>query len=115
MDMSTTLGIDINALIQPLMIRAVLKGEEIPIDVIVDIQMTQTIYQSLMAGITLPSEFADLQSVIDLMIQMDSVKRLMAVLRGETPPEPAIDKIIELVVNLQLVSSLSQSLGGTAT
>lgn len=111
----STLGIDINALIQPLLIRAVLKGGEIPIDVIVDIQMTQTIYQSLMSGLTLPSEFADLQSVIDLMIQMDSIKRLLAVMRGETPPEPAIDKIIELVVNLQLISSLSQSLGATAT
>jgi len=112
----SSLGIDINALIQPLMIRAILRGEDIPIDAIVDIQLSQIIYESLMSSLSLPSEFADLQSVIDLMIQMDGLKRFMAVLRGETPPEPAIDKVIELVVNLQLISSLSQSLGGgTAT
>jgi len=112
----SSLGIDINALLQPLMIRAILKGEEVPIDVFVDIQMTQTIYNSLMSSITLPSEFADLQSVIDLMVQMDGVKRLLALMRGETPPEPAIDRVIELVVNLQLISSLTSALGGaTAT
>ena len=113
--MSEVLGIDITQLMQPLLIRSVLKGEEIPIDAIVDIQLTQTIYQKLMESVTLPSEYADLQSVIDLMVQMDGVKRFMAILRGESPPEPAIDKVIELVVNLQLISSLSQSLGGTAT
>lgn len=104
--------IDVKSLIQPLLIKAVLRGEEIPIDVIIDAEITQKIYDSLMKSIQLPPEYADLKNVIDLMMQMDSVKRVLAVVRGQAPPEPAIDKVIELVVNLQLLSTLAGAFGG---
>jgi len=101
--MSEVLGIDINQLIQPLMLKSVLKGEEVPIDTIVDLMISEKIEEQLLASVTIPSEFAD---IVNLMLEMDKLKRLMAILRGETPPEPAIDKVIELIINLQLVESL---------
>ena len=104
MNMSTVLGIDIMSLIQPLLIKAVFKGEEIPVDALIDILVSEKIEETLLASITIPSEWID---IVNMMLEMDKVKRFLAVLRGETPPEPVIDKIIELIVNLKLVESLS--------
>ncbi len=109
------LGIDISQLMQPLIIKSIFSGEEIPIDALVDAMLTQKIYESIKGSLTLPPEFKDLESVLDLMIQMDSIKRVLAVLRGETPPPPAIDKVIELVVNLQMINALSQAFGTVAS
>jgi len=104
--MSTVLGIDITSLIQPLMLRAVITGQEVNMDAIMDLLISEKIQESILTAIEVPSEWADL---VNLMLETDKVRRFMAILRGETPPEPAIDRVIELVVNLKLIESLTAS------
>jgi len=105
--MSTVLGIDITSLIQPLMLRAVITGQEVNMDAIMDLLISEKIQESILTAIEVPSEWADL---VNLMLETDKVRRFMAILRGETPPEPAIDRVIELVVNLKLIESLTASI-----
>ncbi len=105
--------IDISAIIQPLMLRAVFKEGEMNLDVLIDVIVQDKIEQSLLANVTLPAEFKDLENVICLMLDMNKVKSVMAALRGEQPPEgTGIDKVLELIVNLQMLGALTQSLGG---
>jgi len=104
--------IDVSSLIQPLMLRSVFKGEEFSLDAIIDVILQDKISESLLGSVELPSEFADLGDVICLQIEMTKVKNLLAAMRGEAVEAGAgLDKIIELIVNLQMLSSISSAFG----
>lgn len=106
--------IDIDALIKPLMLKAVMTGEgEIPIDALINLQVEKKITDQLLQSIELPEDFQDLGDVICLMISMNRVKAVMAYMKGETPETTGIDKVLELVINLQMLSALSSAFGGT--
>ena len=108
--------IETSTLIQPLLMRAVLRGEEFDITPIIDILVQDKIVSSLLGQLTLPEEFKDLGDVICLMLEMNKVRSIMAVLRGEQPPEGVgVERVLELVINLQLLSQLSQAFGGGTT
>lgn len=114
--MSTPAGIvctpliDVNTLLQPLLMKSVFQEEgEIPLDQVFNIIINDKITQSLLGGVTLPAEFADLGNVICLQLETQKVRAVSAMLRGETPPEFDISKTFELVINLQMISSLSQA------
>ncbi len=102
--------IDIGSILQPLMMAAVLKGENIPIDAIVDVYIQDAIQNALLQNVTLPQEFAELGNVICLELEMNKIRTLLAVLRGEQPPENTIDKVIDMVLNLQLLSAIGSAL-----
>jgi hypothetical protein len=106
--------IDIGQLLQPLLLRSVFKGEELQLDAVIDVYVQDAITKSLLQNIDLPQEFADLGDVICLSLEMNKVKYLLAVLRGQQPPEGSgVDKVLEMVVSLQMLSALSQAFGGT--
>jgi len=115
MGITCTPTVDVSQIIQPLMLSSVFKeGTEFDISNIIDVYLQDQIVKHLLETIELPEEFADLGQVICLQLDMNKIKTLMAVLKGEAPPEGVgIDKILELVMNIQLLSSLGSALGGS--
>ena len=112
---STTSGIDVQSLLPVMMMKGILAGEEFNLDPVIDVMINKQIAESLLANVTLPSDFAELGDVICLQVQMGQLKAVQAALRGETA-EFNMDKIIDMVVNLQLLSAIESAFGGaTAT
>ena len=108
-----TSGFDLSGLMKPLMMKAVLTEGEMNIDVFINVMVQEKMEQSLLSSITLPEDFSDLQDVICMMLQMDKLKGITAAMKGEAPPEGAgLDKIINLVVQLQMLSALEGAFGG---
>jgi len=107
--------LNVQEIMQPLMMSAVLKGEEVPLDAFIDVYLQDAIVNSLLQNIELPPDFQDLGSVICLQLEMNKVKTLMDILKGKQPEETGIDKVIELVVNLQILSAIANAFGGTTT
>jgi len=107
----TGLGIDIKQLLTPMMLASIVKGEEFDVSKIIDIYVNDMIVNSLLQNIQLPEEFKDLQDVIQLMLDMQKFKAISAVLRGETPTID-ISKVLDLVINLNLVASMAGAFGG---
>lgn len=113
MGLTCTPIIDINSLIQPLLLKNIFTGGEFNLDPLIDAMVQDKIEESLLANVNLPSEFADLGDVICLSLEMNKVKTVLAALKGEqVSPEEGLDKVIQLIVNLQMLSALSSSLGG---
>lgn len=108
------LGIDIKQLLTPMMLASVVKGEEFDISKVVDIYVNDMIVNTLLQNIQLPEEFKDLKDVIQLMLDVQRLKSISAVLKGETPTID-ISKVLDLVINLNLIASLAGAFGGGAT
>lgn len=109
----TTLGIDINQLIGPVIMLAVLKGEDItPVfDAIINSKVTETLLDNLAKNI--PPEYQDIVNVIKMAAELDTIRGVLAAIKGqEYQPKFSIDKAIELVVTLQMMNALTQALGG---
>ena len=105
--------INLTQLLEPLMLKSVFKEGEFDIGPIIDIIVQEKIEQNLLSSIEIPDEFADLGSIVCLMVTVNKLKAVTAVLRGETPPEgTGMDKVLELIVNLQMLSSIGSALGG---
>lgn len=107
-------GLDITALMKPLMLKAVFSSEgTVNLDAFINIMIQEKMEQALLGSIQLPQEFADLGDVICLMLQMDKFKALSAAMKGEAPPEGAgLDKVIGLIVQLQMLQALEGAFGG---
>jgi len=88
----------------------ILRGEEIDISPYINAMIASKIVDALKASITIPTEF---ESIIDVMIFAEKMRAFSAALRGETY-ELAIDKIVELMVSLYMISALSEAFA-TAT
>jgi len=86
-----------------------LRGEEVDITPIVSLKINEVILDALKKSIKVPTEF---EGLIDVMLMAEQMKAVTAVLRGEEYT-PAIDKIIELMVNFSLIESLTSAFGGT--
>jgi len=106
-------GLDVKQLLTPLLISSVLKGEEINIDAIIDLYVNEIIVTNMLKTIKLPEEFAELQDVIKLMLEVQRMKAVSAILRGETP-EVDIGKVFDILVSLHLVSAIAGAFGGEA-
>ena len=116
--MSEETQINIVQLVQPMLLSAILKGEDISklIDVIVDAQVNDVIFNKVLSSIQVPEEFQGLIDVFKLANQLDTLKAIMAAMKGqEYQPKFGIDKVIELMVSLQMINALSTALGGTQT
>ena len=109
----TTLGIDINQLIGPVLMLAVFKGEDItPVfDALINSKITETLLDNLAKNI--PQEYQDIVNVIKMAAELDTIRGILAAIKGqEYQPKFSIDKAIELVVTLQMMNALTQALGG---
>jgi len=110
MGITCTPLIDIGTIVQPLLMKSVIAGGELNIEPLIDVMVQEKIQESLLASVELPSEFADLADVICLSLEMNKVRTVLAVLRGEAPPAGAgIEKTLELIVNLQMLSAISKA------
>ena len=109
MAITCTPVIDIKQILGPIMMAQVVKGEEPDISGVLDIMVSQELVQNLLSNIELPSDFADLADVICLQLQMEQVKGVTQALKGGQY-EFDVSKVIDLIVNLQLMSSLTQTL-----
>ena len=109
-------GIDVTALMKPLLLKAVFSQEGeggLNLDAFINVMIQEKMESALLQSIELPQEFADLQDVICLMLQMDKLKTLTAALKGEEVPAGAgLDKVIGLVVQLQMLKALEGAFGG---
>ena len=107
--------IDITSIIQPLMLRSVFTGEEFKFDTLIDVLIQDKIEKALLQSVELPEEFAELKDVICLSLDMNKIKTIMKVLRGEeVQPGEGLEKTIELIVNLQMLSALTSAFSGGA-
>ena len=106
--MECTPIIDIKELLGPVMMLNAFKGEEFDITPLLDVMIGQKITENLLSSITLPSDFADLGDVICLQIQMQHVKALEAILKGERY-EFDISKVIETLVTFNMLSALTSA------
>lgn len=102
--------IDITQLLGPVMLSKTLKGEEFDISPLIDVIVGQKITESLLASVSLPSEFADLGDIFCLQIQLEQVKAVTSMLKGETY-EFDISKVIDTLVSLNMISAITSSLG----
>lgn len=108
--------IDVGTLIQPILLRSVFReGAEVPIDQIVDITLQDKITASLLQGVSLPPEFQQLGDVICLQLEMNKIRAVTAMLRGEEVPEFDIGRVFEMVLNLQIINSIATAFGGATT
>ena len=107
--MECTPVIDVRQLLGPIMVSKVMKEGEFDLTPLLDAIVGEQITQALLANITLPSDFADMGEIVCLMMNMEQVKGLQSLLRGE-PYEFKIDKVIDLLVTLNMISALSQAL-----
>ena len=104
--------IDLGQILPVLVMKSMFKeGEETNFDVLIEAMVNDKIVNSLLANIELPDEFKEMGDVICLMIQMDNLKTVLAALRGERVESKALDKALEMVINLQLLSVLSNAVG----
>lgn len=101
--------IDVRQILGPILVANVIKGGEIDITPLIDAMVGEQITQALLSSITLPSEVADMGDIICLMINLEQIKGLQALLRGETY-EFGIDKVVELIVTLNMMSALTSAL-----
>jgi len=97
-------------LLGPLLLVGALKGEEFDISVILDIYVSDIITQKILQQVALPEDFKEFEGVIKTMLEMEKLKALSAVLRGERP-EIDVGKTLEFVITLSVMSSLLNTLG----
>ena len=102
--------IDIGQLLGPVMMSSTLKGGELDITPLVDVMIGQKVTESLLSSVTLPSDFADLGDVICLQIQLQQVKALEAIMKGETY-EFDLSKVIDMIVTFNLMSAITNAFG----
>jgi len=109
-------GLDIGALMKPLMLKAAFTGQgELNLDPLIELMVQEKIEQSLLASIDIPEEFADLVDVICLKLQMNKLKGLTAALKGEQVEVGGLDDVINIVVQLQMLKALEGAFGGGTT
>ena len=102
--------IDVSQLLGPIMMARTLKGEEFDITPLIDVIVGQKVTESLLSSITLPSDFADLGDVICLQIQLQQVKALEAIMKGETY-EFDLSKVIDMIVTFNMMSAITSAFG----
>jgi len=85
----------------------ILRGEEVDLTPYINVLISSNIVDAIKASIALPTEY---QSIVDIMLFAEKMRALTAALRGETY-EPAIDRIVELMVSLYMVSAISTAVG----
>ena len=110
---TTATGINVEQLIGPIMMLAVFKGQDITpiLDALINSKITDTLIEQLAQNV--PQEYQDLVNVVKLAVQMDTLRGLLAAMKGEQyQPKFGLDKAIELFVTIQMISALSGALGG---
>lgn len=88
----------------------ILRGEEVDLTPYINVIVSSKIVDAIRASITLPTEF---ESIVDIMLFAEKMRAFTAAIRGETY-EPAIDRIIELMVSLYMVNAISTAFGTSA-
>ena len=109
---TTTPALDVGELVGPLLMMAVFKGQDITpvIDALLNSKITETLITKLAASV--PEEYQDIVDVIKLAAQMDTINGLLAAIRGGSyQPKFGVDRAVEVILMLNLVSKLSQAAG----
>lgn len=88
----------------------IMAGEEVDLTPYINAMISSQIIESLRSAIALPTEY---QSIVDIMVFAEKMRAFTAALRGEEY-EPALDKIVNLMVSLHMVQALSSALGTSA-
>ena len=99
-----TTEFNINEIIGPLMLSAIMKGQDITpvIDALVNSKITEALIDKLAQNI--PQEYADIVNVLKLAAQLDTLKAVMAAMQGKRYESKfGIDKVLEVVVGLQFL------------
>ena len=81
----------------------IMRGEEVDLTPYINVMVSSQIVDSLKTAISLPTEY---QSIVDIMIFAEKMRAFTAALRGEEY-EPAIDRIVNLMVSLNLVNAIA--------
>lgn len=115
MSEQTTPTINVDQLIGPVMMLAVFKGQDISpiLDALINSKITDALIAQLAASV--PEEYKDIVNVVKMAAQLDTLRGIIAAMRGEAyEPRFGLDKAVELIVTINMISALSQALGGAA-
>jgi len=88
----------------------ILRGEEVDLSPYINVMVSSQIVDAIRGSIALPTEY---QSIVDIMLFAEKMRAFTAALRGEAY-EPAVDRVIEIMVSLYMVNAIASAFGTTA-